>query len=356
LAPRITTAVAATIQRPDNHSGGQVPGRQQSDYLTMRSSIRKSFAATLVGLGLSASAVLAEPKSGSKTDPPAKSDPKPVVIVPKADPKPTPLPMPVPPPKVEPKIILPVIPKDGPKPHHESEVKLPVKPVVPVIDPKLPVVPVKGEIKVTKPDFHPVVIHEKPLTGGIVEMPKGPGLKLPSGAKFDHAELAKIKPPVDLTKTKPEVVLGSKPPADFKMKPIKLDIIHVPHDAPVVEKLGIGSIKGLTVNQTFIVNKSYYTKGDYHLKFGTKTAYGYCYPGKWHTHWHHSIRDPCFNCYYFYCPSTSCYYYWCETDYCYYPCHWFVEYSTCYYPWWICGGFGGYGYVAKPSFGIYIGW
>ena len=43
-------------------------------------------------------------------------------------------------------------------------------------------------------------------------------------------------------------------------------------------------------------------------------------------------------------------------DYCYYPCHWFVDYGTCYYPWWICGGFGGYGYVAKPHVSIFIGW
>ena len=118
----------------------------------------------------------------------------------------------------------------------------------------------------------------------------------------------------------------------------------------------MASVKNVTVNQTFIVNKTYYTGGDYHLKYGTKTAFGYCYPGKWHTHWHHCIWDPCFSCYYFYCPSTCCYYYWCEADYCYYPCHWFVEYGTCYYPWWICGGFGGYGYVVKPTFSIFIGW
>ena len=75
-----------------------------------------------------------------------------------------------------------------------------------------------------------------------------------------------------------------------------------------------------------------------------------------HHHWHHCIWDPCFSCYYFYCPSTCCYYYWCEADYCYYPCHWFVEYGTCYYPWWICGGFGGYGYIGTPHVSIFIGW
>jgi hypothetical protein len=300
----------------------------------MRSSIRKSFALALAGLGLSATMVLADPKS--KTDPPAKGDPKPVVH-PKHDPLPPPPPMPLP--KIEPKL---------------PEVKLPVKPIDPVKP--VPTAPVKPEVKLPVHEFHPSVVHEKPKTGGIAELPKGPGLKLPAGTKFDHAELAKIKPPVDLSKTKPETVLASKPPADFKIKPIKLDSIHVPKDAPVVEKLGVSSVKNVAMNNTFIVNKTYYTGGDYHLKFGTKTAYGYCYPGKWHTHWHHCIWDPCFSCYYFYCPSTCCYYYWCEADYCYYPCYWFVEYQTVCYPWWICGGFQVYGYVARPTFGIFIGW
>jgi hypothetical protein len=187
-------------------------------------------------------------------------------------------------------------------------------------------------------------------------LPKGPALKLPAGTKIDHAELARIKPPVDLTNTKPEVVLKSKPPADFKVKPIKLDAIHVPHDAPVVEKLSVTSVSHLTANPAFVVNKAYYTGGDYHLKFGTRTAFGYCYPGKHHCHWHHCIWDPSFGCHYYYCPSTCCYYYWCEADYCYYPCWWFVDYGTCYYPWWICGGFGGYGYAATPHVSIFIGW
>jgi hypothetical protein len=33
-----------------------------------------------------------------------------------------------------------------------------------------------------------------------------------------------------------------------------------------------------------------------------------------------------------------------------------VEYQTVCYPWWICGGFHAYGYVARPTFGIFIGW
>jgi hypothetical protein len=334
----------------------------------MPSSIRKTLALLVAGLGLSASLAFAEPKGRDKPGQPAKDDPKAPVVVPKADPKPLPTPLPLP--RPEPKVVLPkvdpkplpIVPKVEPKLPVVADAKLPVKPVEPIkptlprVDPRLPAIPLTPEVKLPKPDFHPAVIHEKPKTGGVAEMPRGAGLKLPTGTKFDHAELAKIKPPVDLTKIKPEAVLASKPPADFKAKPIKLDAIHVPHDAPVVEKLGVASVKNLTVNQTFIVNKTYYTAGDYHLKYGAKTAYGYCFPGKWHTHWHHCIFDPCFGSYYYYCPSTCCYYYWCETDYCYYPCHWFVEYQTVCYPWWICGGFGGYGYAVKPTFGIYIGW
>src|SRR5262249_20795981 len=158
-------------------------------------------------------------------------------------------PMPMPLPKADPKPVLPVIPKADPKP-----IPLPPKPPVvtdvkplPKIEPKVPTLPVKPEIKLPTPDLHPAVVHEKPKTGGPMESPKARGLKLPVGPKSDHAELAKIKPPVDLTKTKPEVVLGSKPPADFKVKPIKLDSIHVPKDAPTVEKLNITNVKNVTV-------------------------------------------------------------------------------------------------------------
>ena len=343
----------------------------------MRSSIGKSLALLIAGLGLSAPAALADPKSGipAKSDPPAKVDPKPAVLpkadpkpilLPKDDPKPLPIvpkvdpkPLPIVPkadpkpppivPKVDPK-PLPIVPKADPKPL-PVDPKLLLKPL-PMVDPKLPIVPVKPDGKLLPtPEAYKPLIHEKPKTGGPVEMQKGPGLKLPAGTKVDRAELAKIKPPIDLTKTKPEVVLASKPPTDFKVKPVKLDSIHVPKDAPVVAKLNITSIKNVTVNQTFVMNQSYYTGGDYHTKYGTKMSYGYCYPGKLHSHWHHCIWDPCFNCNYFYCPSACCYYYWCEGDY-----HWFVDYGTCYYPWWICGGFSGYGYVAQPTISIFIGW
>ena len=330
----------------------------------MRSSIRKSFALLVAGLGLSASVALADPKPS----PPAKIDPKPPVGLPKVQPKqPMPLPKaPMPLPKFEPKPLplppkpIPLPPKVDPKPVplppkvDTRPLPLPkpdpVKPPLPRIDPRVTTPPFQPETRLpTRPDFHPPVVHVKPKAGGPVEMPKGPGLKLPPGTKVDQSELARIKPPVDLTRTRPEVVLGKKPPADFKVKPVKLDSIHVPADAPAVEKLSVTNIKNVTVNQQFVVNKSYYKGGDYHTKFGTKMGFGYCYPGKYHSHWHHCIWDPCFSCHYFYCPSACCYYYWCGTEHCYYPCHWFVTYGDCYYPWWICGGFGGYGYVAKPT-------
>jgi hypothetical protein len=289
------------------------------------SSIRKLFAITAIGLGLSAAAVADPTKPDPKTPP--KGEPKPPVVLPHVPTPPVALPTP---PK------LPVVP----------EVKLPTVPV-PTHDPKT---------ATHTPDHHPLVIHEKPK-GGPAEMPKGPGLKLPGGTKIDHAELAKIKPPIDLAKTKPEAVLASKPPADFKAKPMKLDHIHIPHDAPAVEKLGIKSVTNTTVNQTFIVNKNYYTGNDYYLKYGTKTSFGYyIYPGMWHTHWHHAIWDPVFATYYFFDPSTGLYYYWNTVEFAYYPCHWFVEYQSVYYPWWLAGGFPVYGYAVRPTFGIFIGW
>jgi hypothetical protein len=292
----------------------------------MPSSIRQLLALA-AGFGLTATIALADPPN--KIEPKAPPKPEPKVIHP-------PMPMPVVP-KVEPHI--PVVP----------EVKVPTVPVLP-IDPKTHVDP-----KTVHPlEHHPLVIHEKKPGG---EMPKGPGLKLPTGTKIDHAELAKIKPPIDLSKTKPETVLASKPPADFKVKPMKLDSIHVPADAVGMDKLGIGSVKNLTVNNAFIINKSFHPGVDYAAKFGVKTAAGYyIFPGMWHTHWHHCIWDPVFMTYYFFDPSTGLYYYWNTAELAYYPCYWFVDYANMYYPWWLFGGFQVYGYVARPTFGIFIGW
>jgi len=346
---------------------GSVPAHPHSRGFPMCLSLNRRVALLLAGLGLTAAIAAAAPpedkaktnpmppEKSSKLDPPPKPK-EPAVVLPKVEPKPLPLP-----PNVEPK--LPALPKLEPKPiplPAKIDPKPPVLPPVvtkPPLDPvkvtpKLPVLPLETKLP-SKVEPRPILVHEKPKVGDI-DKPKGPGLKLPTGTKIDQAELAKIKPPVDLTKTKPETVLAAKPPADFKVKPIKLDQIHVPKDAVTVNQLNVTNV---TTNQTFVVNKNFYTGGNYHTKFGTKTAAGfYCYPGKHHSHWHHCIWDPCFKCHYFYCPSACCYYYWCASDYCYYPCHWFVDYGTCYYPWWICGGFGGYGYVGTPHLSIFIGW
>jgi hypothetical protein len=318
----------------------------------MHSLIRHRFALLLAGLGLSTTIALAEPAKTSKpadsksakvakVDPP-KADPKPPISVPKFEPK-APIVLPKAGPKLDPKPVVALKPKIEPKPLPKPDPKPPVK-----------VVPIVPDVKLAvKPATRLPIVHEKPKIGGPKELPKGPGLKLPGGTKVDHAELAKMKPPIDLTKTKPETILAAKPPMDFKVKPIGLDKIHVPADAKTVTTLNFTTVNK---NQTFVLNQNFYTGGNYHTKFGTKMAFGYCYAGQHHSHWHHSIWDPCFGCNYYFCPSASCYYYWCGADHCYYPCHWFVDYGTCYYPWWVCGGFGGYGYVGTPHVSIFIGW
>jgi hypothetical protein len=340
--------------------------------------MRARFALLVAGLGLSVALAGPTDKAKTKPTPPSKSEPK--LSLPKGEPKLPPLGLkPEPkrpgPPNLEPRLpSLPAkidpkpLPKPSlPKPGAGSVIKPDLKPTLPPVvkpEPKLTLPPVvKPDVKPGLPPEvkqpgklgpRPILIHEKPKSGKPTELPKGPGLKLPGGTKIDPTELSKIKPPVDLTKVKPETVLASKPPSDFKVKPIKLDQIHVPGDAPVIEKL---NVKNVQVNQKFVVNKNFYAGGDYHTKFGVKTVGGfYCYPGIHHSHWHHCVWDPSFGCHYYFCPSASCYYYWCATAHCYYPCHWFVDYGSCYYPWWICGGIGGYGYVATPHISIFIGW
>jgi hypothetical protein len=191
---------------------------------------------------------------------------------------------------------------------------------------------------------------------GIEKTPSTGGIKLPAGAKFDVAELAKIKPPVDLTKTSGDKLVKMKPPVDFKVKTVDLAKIHVPSDAVKVAKLG-GKMdfKG----EKFILSTDFYKGTDYHLKFGKKGAFGWYYPGHHHHHWHHCVWDPSCGCYYYYDPCVSCYYYWCATDVCYYPCWWFVDYCGAYYPWWLCGGFDHWGYHHHHHhgrFAIRIGW
>jgi len=197
-------------------------------------------------------------------------------------------------------------------------------------------------------DKRVVQIHE---TGKTKVDAKLPSIKLNNGAKFDHAEFAKLQPKIDLNKVKPETVLAGKPPTDFKVKPIKLDQIHLPKDGFKVD----GLHAGMKFNgEKFILNKTLCSP-DYLKLHAIKCNYGYCYPGKHHCHWHHSIWDPCFGCYYYYDPCACCYYYWSEVNYCYAPCYWFVEYQGCSYPWWLCGGFESFGYCGSVGVGIHLG-
>jgi hypothetical protein len=285
--------------------------------------LRHRIAALIAGLSFAACGVAAPPKPAKDKDAP------PVIKAPKADPKPIP--------KIEPKPV--VLPKAEPKPLPKFEPK-PV--VLPKPEPKpLPIVPKpepKPLVKQPAPDIKPV-----PKPGPVAKPVVG--LKLPADKKFDKAEIAKIKPPVDLSKTKPEVVLASKPPKDFKAKPIALDQIQVPQNATKVAKLNAGLVKA---NQGFVLNQNAYVGNGYHTKYGVKTAFGFAYPGQYHSHWHHCVWDPYFKCNYYYCPSIGCYYYWNPVDVCYYPCHWFVDYGPYYYPWWI--GYQG------PSWSFVIKW
>jgi hypothetical protein len=289
--------------------------------------LRHRIAALVAGLGFASTGFAAPPKS-EKNDPPVIKAPKVEKPQPKFEPKPLPAP------KFEPKPLP--LPKFEPKP-----LPKPLPPVVAKPEVKLP------PVVLPKPDPKPVVKQPAPVAKPAV------GIKLPAGKKFDQAELVKLKPPVDLTKTKPEVVLASKPPKDFKVKPIALDQIQVPQNAVKVAKLNVGVVNS---KQAFVLNQNAYVGNGYHTKYGVKTAFGFAYPGQFHSHWHHCVWDPCFKCHYYYCPSVACYYYWNPVDVCYYPCHWFVDYGTCYYPWWINGGFGGYGYFVVACLSIFVKW
>ena len=245
--------------------------------------------------------------------------------------------------------------KTAPLPIQKSPIKkIDAKKVVPV-DPIMPVVPKvdvkvlpKRDIKVTEP-----LVLTKPIAADKIS--SAPAIKLAKNARFDVKELTKIKPPVDLTKISGEKLVKMKPPADFKAKKMDLAKIQVPADA---FKVGSLNAKMDFKGQKFILNNNFFKGNDYHLKFGVKHSWGWCYHGHHHCHWHHSIWDPCCGCYYYYDPCCSCYYYWSGSDNCYYPCWWFVDYCDSYYPWWLCGGFEHYGYHCHqtPRFAIRIGW
>jgi hypothetical protein len=240
---------------------------------------------------------------------------------------------------------------------------LPKVTVEPNVTPKKSIAPLPDKVKI--PDgvkkIDPLPFDPKPLPKPVVidksvKLPAGPAIKLAKDVKFDAVELGKVKPPVDLTKISKDKVVAMKPPADFKVKPIDVKKIHIPTDAVKVDKLTAKlDLKG---GAAFILNKHCYTGTDYCHKFGVKCAWGWCYHGHHHCHWHHCIWDPCCHCYYYYDPCCSCYYYWCATESCYYPCWWFVDYGGCYYPWWMCGGFESFGYHCHPGFRfhVHVGW
>jgi len=254
----------------------------------------------------------------------------------------------------------------GPMPGGKSAIlpTLPKGSIDPKIVPKKPVDPLPLPNKIKIPDgakkidvkpLDPKVLIKPVHIDPSVKLPPSPAIKLTKDVKFDSAGLAKIKPPIDLTKISKEKLVAMKPPADFKVKALDLAKIHIPGDAVKVDKLsGKLDLKGAK----FILNKDYYKGVDYCFKFGVKTAWGWCYPGHHHHHWHHCIWDPCCHCYYYYDPCCSCYYYWNEVECCYYPCWWFVDYCDTYYPWWVCGGFESFGYHCHPGhrFHIHIGW
>ena len=277
----------------------------------------------------------------------------------------SPMSNPMPIPKATPSAPLP---KVTPIP---LDLKLPAKKTVdtlPILDKKFtpidPKVITKTEPKVTtKVDPKTITKVDPKITGPLVltkpsaveKLASAPSIKLGKDSKFDVVELTKIKPPIDLTKTSGDKLVKLKPPVDFKVKPMELAKIQIPADAMKVAKLNAKlHFKG----EKFILNKDFYKGLDYHLKFGVKHGFGYCYPGHHHCHWHHCVWDPCCGCYYYYDPCCSCYYYWCAGEVCYYPCWWFVDYCGCYYPWWVCGGFDHWGYHCHHHHrvAIRIGW
>jgi len=62
-----------------------------------------------------------------------------------------------------------------------------------------------------------------------------------------------------------------------------------------------------------VVNK------DYHLQFGTKYSFGYCFKGFNHCHWTYRCWYDYYGCYCYWCPCTCVWYWWCAQDGCYYP-------------------------------------
>ena len=58
---------------------------------------------------------------------------------------------------------------------------------------------------------------------------------------------------------------------------------------------------------------------NYHLKYGTKTSFGYSYRGRRHNHWTVTRYDARYGCNCYWDPYVSTWYYWCDRDASYYP-------------------------------------
>lgn len=65
-----------------------------------------------------------------------------------------------------------------------------------------------------------------------------------------------------------------------------------------------------------MVSKSKFEYRDLHAK---KCSFGYCYPGKNHSHWTSCCWSNVYGCKIFYDPCCCCEYYFCVPDCCYYP-------------------------------------
>ncbi|MFT3882926.1 MAG: hypothetical protein QM703_25130 [Gemmatales bacterium] len=88
--------------------------------------------------------------------------------------------------------------------------KVEIKPKTDVIIKKDVVTKVDVVKKPELVDKRVVQIHE---AGKLNVDAKLPTIKLNNGAKFDHAEFAKLTPKIDLTKVKPETVLAGQAPS-----------------------------------------------------------------------------------------------------------------------------------------------
>ena len=69
----------------------------------------------------------------------------------------------------------------------------------------------------------------------------------------------------------------------------------------------------------------------YHVRYGTRFAYGFYYQGYHHTHWSRVYVHPVYGCRVYYDPYTLREYYWCAPALCYYPIT-YCPYGTYVFP------------------------